>query len=162
MLTNVPTATSRHAKREEGVSMVATLVVVVILGVVASVVIAGQNTNSKNQKARALPGVTTTTAPRSTGSASEESTVAACQADYQSINTALGAYKALNGHSPAPGTSWATSSLNGGPFLTTWPSQVRSFTLVWTGTTLNVVPRIGTASEGSMGDASAKTGCFAP
>jgi hypothetical protein len=142
--------------------MVMLLTVVVILGVLATVVIAGSP--GPKPTATTLEGSppTTATTPQSIASAVPASQVSACAGDFASVDAALGGYRALNGAAPAPGTAWATSKAHGGPFLQGWPSGAPNFSISWNGTVLSVVPKKGTESHGSTGTVSPKTGCYAP
>ena len=147
---------------EQGYSMVMLLVVVVILGVLATLVLAGPHgPSSTNTTVKGSPPTSTTT-PQSIASAVPQSQVSACSADFASLDAALGAYRAFNAAAPAPGTAWATSKAHGGPFLQQWPSGAPNFSISWNGTVLSVVPKKGTESHGSYGTLSPKTGCYAP
>ena len=148
------TSTNSFLGRDDrGVSMVATLAVVVILGILATIALAAQNGPSPSNTSNPTPNGTNanaTTTPTSPASASQESTIAACQADYQSVAIAIGAYRALNGSAPPSGTAWASSTSLGGPFLGSWPSDPASFTIQWNGSILSVVPARGAVSHGSL------------
>lgn len=139
--------------------MIGLVVVVVILGVVASIVV-----SQKNNAPAPAPGVSSisaTTQPPSIASGAQEAAIAACQVNFAAVDTALSDYRTLNSSSPAPGIAWVTSTANGGPFLAAWPSTGPYYSLVWTGTTLDVVPAHGAVSRGSSGTTSPATGCFA-
>lgn len=144
---------------EQGYAMVSMLIVVVILGALVAIVLEGSNSPTP-----AGPGtaITTPTTPQALAKVAPQAQVVACEADYTSLDTALGAYRALNGDYPAPGTAWASSPKNGGPFLQTWPTGAPSFRFAWNGSQLIVIPRKGVASRGSYGTSSPQTGCFAP
>ena len=141
--------------------MVATLLVVVILGVLAAMVFSRHSPSTT-----AGPGVSTTPGPTATLPSSEGAGInlavrTACEADFQIVTAALMAYRALNGASPSPGSAWATSSTNGGPFLKAWPGQSHFFSITWNGTVLGVVPATGDSSLASAGTSSPRTGCYA-
>jgi len=144
--------------------MIGTLSVVIILGILVTIALtinnpAPQSTTQATTSSGAP--VTTTTVPKSVGSAAQEAAVSACQENFQAITTAIMDYKALNGSSPAAGTAWVTSSGDGGPYMQVWPDGLPYYSLQWDGTALNVLPFKGTASHGSMGTSTPVTGCFA-
>ena len=139
--------------------MIATLLVVIILGVVAAIVIT-QESPSTPMPSPGANGSTTTTVPHTVGSGADLAARAACEADFVALTTALNDYRALNGSLPGPGTSWAISAANGGPLLVTWPSEPRYFSITWNGSALSVIPVRGTSSHGTAGSVAAKTGCF--
>ena len=87
--------------------------------------------------------------------------VAACRANYQSIETAIADYRSLNGTLPAAGAAWATAAGNGGPYLQAWPESALYYSITWNGAQLSVIPVRGASSHGSDGSRSPKTGCFA-
>lgn len=146
---------------EQGMAMVSMLVVVVILGVMVTVVLAGPHSPAPaGTSASASP--TTTTTPQSIASIASQAQLSACQADFSLLEAAIDQYQALNGGFPGSGTTWATSTANGGPFLQSWPSGAPNFSLSWNGSQLIVVPRKGPASRGTYGTSSPVTGCFAP
>jgi hypothetical protein len=141
--------------------MLATLLTLIILGVMVVIMFntlggspSGTGTGST------IPGVTTT-APSTPESGAQEAAVAACQANYQAIETALADYRSLNGSLPGAGTTWATSSANGGPYLQVWPESAPYYSIAWNGAQLSVVPVRGATSYGSIGTSAPKTGCFA-
>jgi hypothetical protein len=142
--------------------MVMLLVVVVILAVLATVVLAGSHGPQSSATTVKGSPPTTTTTPQSIASAVPQAQVSACTADFASVDAALGAYRALNGVAPAPGTAWATSKAHGGPFMQSWPSGSPNFSIAWNGSTLSVVPAKGTESHGSYGTVTPRTGCYAP
>ncbi len=145
---------------EQGVSMIATLIVVVILGVLVSITLSSGHGPTPSTLAH--PGApTTTTVPSNIGAGAGEATVAACQANYASIDAAVEDYRALNGVAPPAGTAWATSDANGGPLLLSWPTDTKYYTITWNGAVVSVIPVKGLASHGSYGTASPATGCFA-
>ena len=144
---------------EQGYAMVTMLSVVVILGVLITIVLSGSHGPTPiSTVAQGSPA----TLPQSIASAVPQSRVSACEADFQSVDTALGTYRALNGAAPASGTGWATSAARGGPFMQSWPSGGPDFSITWNGSELGVVPAKGAASHGSYGTNSPATGCFAP
>ena len=145
---------------EAGFALLGTLAVVIVLGVMVTVALATLQPKA-TPSSTTLPGATTTTIPQSAASGAQEAAIAACQADYQVINSAISEYSALQGDYPPSGTGWATSSANGGPLLQTWPSEANYFALTWNGSVLSVVPARGPASHGSAGTNFPPTGCFA-
>jgi hypothetical protein len=150
--------------KENGVAMIGTLAVVIILGILVSIVLASNHTATPSTTVGTTSSgaaATTTTVPQSVGSAAQQAAVATCQFDYEAIEAALMNYKTLNGANPAEGTAWATSSAKGGPYMQSWPDGRPYYTLQWNGTTLNVVPSRGTSSHGSIGTSTPVTGCFA-
>jgi hypothetical protein len=151
----------RTNRDEWGFAMVATLLVVVILGVLATIVLTLQSPSTTSGTGATTPPGTTSTLPQTVGSGADLAARVACESDYLSITTALSAYRTLNGAWPSPGTSWATSSTRGGPFLQVWPSEQRYFSITWNGNFLSVVPAHGVVSRSNAGTSSPKTGCFA-
>ena len=127
----------------QGFTLVATLLLVVILGVLAAVVLSGKHP-------------TTTT-----GTGADFAARAACESDFLAVTAALNDYRTLNGAAPSSGISWATAKAHGGPYLTTWPGQTRYFSISWNGAILSVVPTTGASSHGNVGTRSPKTGCYA-
>ena len=144
-----------------GFTLVATLLVVVILGVLAAMVFSRQShSTTAGPGASTTPGPTSTL-PSSVGAGTDLAVRTTCEADFQIVTVALNAYRALNRASPSPGRAWATSSTNGGPFLKSWPGQPRFFSITWNGTVLGVVPATGDSSLASAGTSSPRTGCYA-
>jgi type II secretory pathway pseudopilin PulG len=153
--------TPRPQAAEQGMAMVSMLIVVVILGVLVTVVLAGPHSPAP-AGTTASGSPTTTTTPQSIASIAPEAQLSACQADFALLEAAINQYQALNGSFPATGTTWANSTANGGPFLQSWPSGAPNFSISWNGAQLIVVPRQGPASRGTYGTSSPATGCFAP
>ena len=151
----------RRSRRrgDDGASMLGVLSVVVILGLLV-VIPLSLNLGSSTTTTSA-PGATTTTAPRTIARGASEAAVAACRADFETIDQAIASYRALNGSYPPSGTSWATSSTAGGPYLQSWPIVATRWSFAWNGATLSVVPTHGVASHGSFVTTVAKDGCFA-
>ncbi len=147
---------------DQGVTMIALLIVVVLLGLLATVVLSSHHGPTPQDVAGGTTRGTTTTIPQSIGSAAQHSVVAACELDFQSVNAALGTYRVANNALPAAGTAWAISAGPGGPYLKSWPSNARYYSITWNGSTLSVIPTKGVASHGSYGTSSPATGCFAP
>jgi len=145
---------------EEGVSMIATLIVVVILGVLVSIALSSGHGAPPPASDSGSP-TTTTTTTSNIGAVATEATVTACQANYATINTAVQDYRAVNGVAPPAGTAWATSSAMGGPLLQSWPTDAKYYSITWNGKVVSVVPVQGVASHGTYGTASPATGCFA-
>lgn len=140
---------------EHGFAMIATLIVVVILGILFAVTLSLSGGNAPKSSGNA------TTIPKSIAAGAQQATVSACEASFETVRTALETYRALNGVNPPAGTAWATSAANGGPLLKAWPSNAKSYAINWNGLTLDVVPAKGAASHGSFGTASPLTGCLA-
>ena len=156
-----PRRWERTNRDERGFALVATLLVVVILGVLATIVLTLQSPSTTSGTGATTPPGTTSTPPKSVAGGADLAARVACESDYLSITTALSDYRTLNGAWPGPGTSWATSSTRGGPFLQVWPSEQRYFSITWNGNVLSVVPAQGVASHSNAGTSSPKTGCFA-
>jgi prepilin-type N-terminal cleavage/methylation domain-containing protein len=108
---------------EEGFTLIELLIVIVVLGILAAVVVL------------ALGGVT--------GNA----TKSACQTDLQTINTAEAAYNANIGSYTGTSTNLTSASVNGGPYLQSWPSNA-NYSIALT-VTLNVPTYTVTAASGS-------------
>ena len=145
---------------ESGVSMVATLVVVIILGTMLTLVLSHSPSPTTNP---VVPGGTSepTPAPSAPATANRVAAVAACRVDYAEVLTAISEYRATHGSAPPSGTAWATSGTSTTRFLQSWPTDARLFSLAWNGTSLNVIPFHGTTSVASPGSPSTKSGCFA-
>jgi hypothetical protein len=154
--------TSRIIACDQGFAIVSMLIVVVILGVLVTVVLAGPHSSTPQGNATVGSATTTTTTPQSIASIPPQAQVSACESDYALLESALSQYQALNAGLPASGTVWAVSTANGGPFIQSWPSGAPNFSLLWNGTQLEVVPTKGAISRGSYGTSSPVTGCFAP
>ncbi|MGH9019467.1 MAG: hypothetical protein ACRDV0_00380 [Acidimicrobiales bacterium] len=156
-----PLTRGRSPSDESGVSLVGMLASLVVLAVLV-VVSLNFMTSSTTTTTTAGPSKgPTTTAPSTPASGAVAAAVAACRSDFVEITTAIDDYRALNGSTPPAGTSWATSSANGGPLLQAWPQEALYFHLTWNGTTLSVVPARGVASHGSAGTLTPRTGCYA-
>jgi hypothetical protein len=150
--------------RENGVAMIGTLAVVIIVGILVTIGLSTnhpdpQGTTQESTDSGAV--VTTTTVPQSVGRAAKEAAVLACQLNFQVITTTIRDYQALNGSNPAAGTAWTTSRANGGPYMQSWPNGQPYYSIEWNGSALSVVPSSGTASHGSIGTSAPATGCFA-
>lgn len=141
--------------------MVATLMVVMILGVLATIVLTVNLGSAPHVSGTTTPFAPTTTIPASVSGAGRMAAETACHADYQLLATAVADYRALNGATPPTGNTWATSSANGGPFLQAWPRDVGYFVITWNGSTLAVVPVKGRTSRGTDGVRTPASGCFA-
>jgi type II secretory pathway pseudopilin PulG len=152
----------RRPRVEGGYALIGLLIVVVILGVLATIVLSSSHGSTGPGSAANTSLGPTTTTPQSMASGARQAAVSACEVDFHSVDTALETYQALNGVPAPPGTAWATSSSYGGPFMQSWPSGAPNFSITWNGSTLSVVPAQGTASHGSYGTRSPATGCFAP
>jgi len=145
----------------DGFAMVATLMVVLVLGVLATVALTAHFGSTPTTTGPSLPPAQTTTVPSNPGSAARTAAVSACEADFALVTSAVANYRALNGVDPPTGRAWATSTSHGGPFLQSWPSDAQYFSLSWNGASLSVVPTKGMASHGSFGVRSPASGCFA-
>jgi hypothetical protein len=141
--------------------MTALLSVLAILAILAVIALSLNLGSSPTPKATSPTDGTTTTAPKTVASGASEATVAACEANFNTVLTAVETYRTLNGSNPPSGTAWATSSANGGPLLQFWPNGFPAYHLVWNGEVLSVVPAKGASSHGSVGDQSDLSGCFA-
>jgi hypothetical protein len=151
---------SRRVDSENGVGMVATLAVVVILGVIVTIAIS--NGPSSPQTSGETPaGTTTTTTVKSIGTEANEAAVSSCLGNYAAVSAALATYKTLESSAPPAGTAWATSSANGVALLESWPTDAPYYVITWNGVTLNVTPRKGVASHGTRGTSAPPTGCYA-
>lgn len=154
--------------RERGSSLIAILSVVATLGILVALTLTltlGTTTPTTTLPAQhssiSSTTSTTTTAPKDVASGASEAAIAACQANFATIDSAIGVYLALNGTDPPAGTAWATSDANGGPLLQSWPSAPSSYTITWNGRELSVIPARGVPAHGSAGTETPKTGCFA-
>jgi hypothetical protein len=148
------------SRGEQGIAMLATLITVIILGVMVVIML---NTlgGSSPGTSTTVPGATTTTAPATPANGAQEAAVSACQANYQAVETAISDFQSLNGALPAAGTAWATATANGGPYLQSWPEAAPYYSITWNGVQLSVNPVRGTPSHGNDGTNSPKSGCFA-
>jgi hypothetical protein len=151
------------SRGERGVAMLATLITVIILGVMVVIMFNTLGGSpSSTATSTSIPGEgATTTAPATPANGAQEAAVSACQANYESLETALSDYRALNGSAPAAGTAWATAATNGGPYLQSWPVSAPYYCITWNGVQLSVVPVRGAPSHGNDGTSSPKSGCFA-
>ncbi|MGA7835685.1 MAG: hypothetical protein WCA31_10815 [Acidimicrobiales bacterium] len=153
--------TTTHDTRDRGSSLTALLSVLAILAILAVIALSLNLGSSPTPKATSPSNGTTTTAPKTVASGASEATVAACEANFNTVLTAVATYRTLNGSNPPAGTTWATSGANGGPLLQSWPNGSPAYRLAWNGETLSVVPARGTPSHGSVGEQSNLSGCFA-
>jgi|GEM_PF-1216426 len=148
--------------REQGIALLATLLTVIVLGVMAVIMLNTLSGSPSGTVATTtIPGATATTAPATPENGAQEAAISACQANYQAIETALTDYRTLNGSLPAAGVAWATAAANGGPYLQVWPESASYYSITWNGTKLSVIPVRGTSSLGSDGTSSPNSGCFA-
>jgi hypothetical protein len=147
--------------RERGSSLMGILSVVAILGILVAITLSLSLGGSTPPARSPQAGTTTTTVPKDAASGATEATLAACEANFAIVDSAVETYRALNGSPPPAGSAWSTSDANGGPLLQSWPSGGRSYRLVWNGQQLSVVPTGGTASHGSIGQGPDVSGCFA-
>jgi hypothetical protein len=157
------TGAEESGARERGSSLVAILSVIATLGVLVAITLSvslGTSTPPPRTN-HSSPAATTTAAPTSVASGATQATLAACEANFAIVNSAIETYRALNGSYPPAGTAWATSNANAGPIMAIWPSGAPSYRLVWNGRDLSVVPTNGPASHGSIGRGPDASGCFA-
>jgi hypothetical protein len=150
--------------RERGSSLVAILSVVATLGILIALTLSlslGSSPPPTHAPPHATAATTTTTAPKDAASGASAATLAACEANFAAIDSAVETYRTLNGAYPPAGTTWATSDAQGGPLLQSWPSGAPSYRLVWNGHELSVVPAQGSSSHGSIGQGPDISGCFA-
>lgn len=131
--------------------------ILVLLGAFATAAIANVDRAHAPVSHQLTSGVSTTI-PRNVGRALPRAVQAQCVADYQSIQIAIGTYRALNGTAPPGGTSWAMASTKGGPFLPVWPSNTAYFFIRWNGRSLSVAPTRAIVSRGTFGSRSACLG----
>jgi hypothetical protein len=158
----LPRETDGFQVVDQGYAMVSMLIVVVILGALVTIALAGPHGPTPSVTVdKGSPSTTAATAQSIAGVVSRAQ-VSACEADFTSVDTAIGEYRTLNSGSPSPGTAWATSTTSGGPFMQSWPSGAPNFSISWNGSQLSVVPKKGATSHGSYGTSSPATGCFAP
>ncbi len=154
---------------DRGASLVALLLVLVVLGVTAAIVVTAlpsstaltlptSTTSRTTATTRGPGGGTTTTTTQTILSAA---LIAACVANVQAVQGAAQAYETLNGSRPPAGTSWATSTARGGPYLQSWPAATSQVTVRWNGASVVVTPARGRAAVGSAGTSSPPTGCDA-
>jgi hypothetical protein len=151
---------SRRVDSESGVGMVATLAVVVILGVIVTIAVS-KGPSSPQTSDRTPAGTTTSTSAKSIGTEANEAAVSSCLGNYATVSAALATYKTLENSSPPAGAAWATSSGDGGALLESWPTDAPYYVISWNGVTLNVTPRKGVASHGTEGTSTPPTGCYA-
>jgi hypothetical protein len=151
--------TSRR-RPEDGVAMVSTLAVVIILGIIVTIVISNGPSGPKTTVGGSVVTTTTITV-KTVGNDTTAAAISACLASYSEVNTALSYYKTLNGASPPAGTAWATSTTNGSALIDSWPSGAPNYSVSWNGVELTVTPRRGTPSHGTSGSSSPPTGCYA-
>lgn len=149
-----------RTKSENGVGMVATLAVVVILGITVTIAISSGPSSPKNSSGPSA-GTTTTTTVKSIGTEANEAAVSSCLGNYAAVNAALATYRTLESSAPPAGTAWATSSASGIALLESWPTGAPYYVISWNGVTLNVTPRKGVASRGTPGTSTPATGCYA-
>jgi type II secretory pathway pseudopilin PulG len=156
----VKSVNSERRTSEPGIALLATLVTMLILGVVATIVLTTVPGPTSKDVGGSSSG-TTTTIPQTVASGAQLAALTACKADFQLIQSALDLFRSLNGTLPPPGPTWATSASQGGPFVQSWPSVSDRFSLNWNGTTLSVIPSKGVSSHGSYGTRVPPTGCYA-
>ncbi len=149
---------------DRGASLIALLVVLVVLGVTAAIVV----TALPSSTSLALPTSSTTLTTHAPGGGTTTTTtqtiisgalLAACVANVQAVKSAVSTYETLNGSKPPRGTSWATSTTHGGPYLQSWPTATARVTVTWNGVSVVVTPAHGRAAVGSAGTTSPPTGC---
>jgi hypothetical protein len=143
---------------EAGISLVGTLLVVIILGALAGIALS-QTTSSPPSTRHGGTTVPSTT-PKDVGSDASAASLASCEANFTTVESAVESYLAMNGAKPPAGTAWATAGA-GGPLLEAWPQVPSQYAISWNGEVLSVVPAHGTPSHGSYGTATPRTGCYA-
>lgn len=143
---------------EQGFSLLGTLSVVLILGVLAMIALA--SSPSLNRPTSTGSVGHETTVPSSPASGASLATMLACKSDFLSLTLAVQEYRATTGVNPPSGTLWATSPPSGAALIQAWPT-VNGYTFVWNGSNLSVVPKKGRSSSGNFGTSSPPTGCFA-
>ncbi len=136
------------------------LSVLAILAILVTITLS-LNLGSSPSTTTTTPNVTTTTAPKTIASGASEATLASCEANFTTVDSAVETYRALNGSYPPAGTAWATSDANGDQLMQSWPSAPSSYRITWDGHELSVIPVRGAAAHGSMGSPTLKTGCYA-
>lgn len=142
--------------------MISTLAVVVILGVIATIAISNGPSSPKTTPTGGVAaGTTTTTTVKSIGTEANEAAVSSCLGNFATVSAALATYKSLESSAPPAGTTWATTSTNGGALLQSWPTDAPYYAITWNGVTLSVIPKRGVASHGTQGTSSPPTGCYA-
>ena len=109
--TPTPPTPRRPRTTDDGFTLIELLIVIVVLGVLAAVVVFS------------LGGVATS------------ASVAACQSDVKTVETAIAAYNAQTGGTPVVTTSLLTSGSH--PYVTSWPSN-SGYTVTLSGGTLYV------------------------
>jgi hypothetical protein len=158
------TLASARRRSESGVGMLSTLVVVIIMGVIVTVVLTHTPGTKPSSSANISNGdttITTSTTPKSIGTEAQLAAVSGCETNYLAVTTAIETYSTENGTEPPAGTAWATSDLSGGPFLQSWPTSPRYYTITWNGHSVGVTPAKGTPSIGTAGSSAPPTGCYA-
>lgn len=158
----LPRPARRARQGDDGASMIGILLVVVVLGVLAAVTLSTTLGTSPSTTTTGGGGVasTTTSAPASVGAGANEATLASCEANYVIVEQALALYRTAHAADPPAGTRWATTSLDGGPLLQSWPAAT-TYAIAWTGSNLDVVPAKGVSSRGNYGAPTPPTGCYA-
>jgi len=89
--------------REQGAALIGLLLVVVILGVLATVVLSSGPNLAPSGATSTIAGQTTTTAPRNVASGAALAAIAACRADYELVASAVTSFRAINAAWPASG-----------------------------------------------------------
>lgn len=89
----------RPERNDQGFTMVATLSVVLTLGLLATIVIVASPGSPPQRDQTSTPNVATTI-PKNISSGASESAISACKIDFQAVNAAVATYRALNGSSP--------------------------------------------------------------
>lgn len=87
--------------------------------------------------------------------------IADCRADYARVSAAVKNFVRLNDVLPPQGMAWAHTVVNGSPLLRVWQRDIHYYSIVWSGSTLSVVPAKGATAHGSAGASTPPTGCFA-
>ncbi|HEV2427527.1 MAG TPA: hypothetical protein VGS61_04850 [Acidimicrobiales bacterium] len=58
---------------------------------------------------------------------------AVCEYEVSALNQAVSDYRRLNGSSPPPGRGWAITTVDGGPWIQSWPGVAHEFAIGWNG-----------------------------
>lgn len=124
-------------EEEQGFTLIELLIVVVVLGILAAVVVF------------ALGGVT------------GKSAVAACEADGNTISTALAAFSA-NNPSVTPTQTLLTGTTDGGPYIQSWPSNLPHYAYALDANgKLDIVTDASTSANGPVTTSTAITTPYA-
>lgn len=91
----------RGTDSNNGASLISLLVVLALLGGLATIVVMAQSSTSGPRQSIHIPQLPSAgVAPANAGPDISAATVDACKANYQAASQAVAAYEALNGHPP--------------------------------------------------------------